>query len=563
MKLLLVGINAKYIHSNLAIRCLKAACEKKGVTSEILLREYTINQNADEILSDLVCLNADLIAFSTYIFNIETVLRLVENLKIVQPNIRILLGGPEAGFKADELMKQYSEINYIITGEGERPFAKLAEELESEAVPNPANVPALSFRQGGEILHTQPLPLPREEHLPYQYSKADIQALTHRIIYFESSRGCPFRCAYCMSSIEKQLRFFELKEVLNQLSLFLTCRVPQVKFIDRTFNCNPKRALTIWRYISEHDNGVTNFHFEIAADLLSDEMIDCLAQMRPGLVQLEIGVQSTNPHTLEAIERKTDLELVQKRVQTILSKKNVHVHLDLIAGLPLEGYQSFVRSFNEVYRLKPHQLQLGFLKVLAGTPICQNAEWYGIRARRYPPYEVLKTNDISYEELDKLKQIEPLVDQLYNSGRFRHLLDAVLPLFESPFDFYSRLSAFLRESADPSIYAGKYGLYRAVLDYCARQRPETEAYLREMIKLDLFLRERARSLPEFLKLSITKQSNELLHHMKELFPEISDVKSCHFETFPEIAPGTWYCFDYTNRDLYSNARMLTASAKQE
>lgn len=563
MKLLLVGINAKYIHSNLAIRCLKAACEKKGVTSEILLREYTINQNADEILSDLVCLNADLIAFSTYIFNIETVLKLVEDLKIIQPNAKILLGGPEAGFKADELMKQYSEIDYIITGEGERPFAKLAEELETKAVPNLANIPALSFRQGGEILRTQPLPLPREEHLPYRYSKADIEALTHRIIYFESSRGCPFRCAYCMSSIEKQLRFFDLEEVLNQLSLFLTCRVPQVKFIDRTFNCNPKRALTIWRYISEHDNGVTNFHFEIAADLLSDEMVDCLAQMRPGLVQLEIGVQSTNPHTLEAIERKTDLELVQKRVQTILSQKNVHVHLDLIAGLPLEGYRSFVRSFNEVYRLKPHQLQLGFLKVLAGTPICRNAERYGISARRYPPYEVLKTNDISYEELDKLKQIEPLVDQLYNSNRFRNLLDVVLPLFESPFDFYSRLSAFLRESADPSIYAGKYGLYRAVLDYCARQRPEMEMRLRELIKLDLFARERARSLPEFLKLSITKQSNELLCHMKELFPEISDVKSCHFETFPEIAPDTWFCFDYTNRDLYSNVQMLTASAKQE
>lgn len=563
MKALLVGINAKYIHSNLAIRCLKASCEKQGVTSEVLLREYTINQNTDEILSDLASLNADLVAFSTYIFNIKTVIRLAEDLKIIQPNIKILLGGPEAGFKADELMKQYPEIDYIITGEGERPFARLVKELETEAAPNPANVPALSFRQGGKILHTQPLVLPREEHLPYQYSKADIEALTHRIIYFESSRGCPFRCSYCMSSIEKQLRFFDLEEVLDQLSLFLSCRVPQVKFIDRTFNCNPQRALAIWRYISEQDNGVTNFHFEIAADLLSDEMVDCLAQMRPGLVQLEIGVQSTNPQTLEAIQRKTDMALVQKRVETVLSRKNVHVHLDLIAGLPLEGYQSFVRSFNQVYRLNPHQLQLGFLKVLAGTPICQNAERYGIRARRYPPYEVLKTNDISYEELNKLKQIEPLVDQLYNSGRFRNLLGAALPLFESPFDFYSRLNTFLRESADPSVYAGKYGLYRAVLDACVRLHPEMETHLRELIKLDLFARERARSLPEFLKLSITKQSNELLHHMKELFPEIEDVKSCHFETFPKIAPNTWYCFDYTSRDLYSNARVLIASAKQE
>jgi len=555
-KILLVGINAKYIHSNPAIRCLKSYAEQKDPSLSIGLLESTINKSPDEILEKIIAFKPDLVGFSCYIFNIETVLKLTGSIKKIFPDCHILLGGPEAGYRAASLMAAHQEIDFIIRGEGERPFLSLLQALHTKNA-ELTSCPSLFFRQGEEIVETPESEPLHHTSLPYRYTEEEIASLEHKIIYFESSRGCPYRCSYCLSSIDKHLRFFPLNEVLEQLSLFLRCKVPQVKFIDRTFNCDPSRAEIIWKYLLENDNGVTNFHFEIAAEQLSSSLLELLGKMRPGLVQLEIGVQSTNEETLRAIHRPSDFGKVREKVSEILERKNVHVHLDLIAGLPKENFSSFVRSFNDVYSLHPHQFQLGFLKLLAGSILENEAEAYGIVCRDHPPYEVLKTADISFAELSFLKRVEELVDLLYNSGRFSRTLAFLIPHFSSPFSFYSAAAETLKKKSMTTGELGKFGGYELIAAVAADSCPDLLADLYQTIKFDIFARERARILPEFLPLSITKQNDEKIKELLSVLPEGSS-QSYHIERFEEtsVFAGGYYAFCYTKRDLFGNAEAI-------
>lgn len=554
-KILLVGINAKYIHSNLAIRCLKAYAQKNGISSDIILQEYTINQNPFEILEGIVSQNPDIIGFSCYIFNIEVTLKLIQDLKAVLSDCTIILGGPEAGTKAPELMEKHAEIDFIIRGEGERPITLLLRALEEE-MNDFSDLPSLTYRIDSDLIET-PLCEPLyHSSLPYRYTEEEIASLKHKIIYFESSRGCPFRCSYCLSSIDKHLRFFPIEEVLRQIKLFLDCRVQQVKFIDRTFNCNRERAFEIWKFLKDHDNGITNFHFEIAAELLTPELTELLGELRPGLIQLEIGVQSTNLTTLDAIHRKADWCTAKATILKVIGHGNVHVHLDLIAGLPNEGLSSFENSFNDVYALQPHQLQLGFLKLLSGSLLADEAANYGIVCRNYPPYEVLKTDALSFKELVFLKHIEELTELFYNSGRFRSSLSLVMPLFASPFAFYRSLQKQLEQNGLTVQQLGKYGGYQLLLSLCETSAPSLLFDLRQTIKYDIFARERVQILPAFLELPITKQNSDPVKELISIHQDECHFKNFQIEYFPKnaVLPEGYTCFNYDTRDLFGNAQ---------
>lgn len=550
MKVLLAALNAKYIHSNLAIRSLSAYAAK---LFPVEICEYTINQNLDDILADLYRRQPDLIGFSCYIFNVEPTLKLISSLKKLLPRCRILLGGPETSYRAKELLEYYPEIDFIISGEGEIPFFSLLKQAGSEQG-DFSSIPALHYRDGGHILQNIPLPYTESSRTMYHYTAEEIQALKHKIIYFESSRGCPFRCSYCMSSLDKTVSYFPLDDVEKQLQLFLDTGVKQVKFIDRTFNCHPKRALRLWKFIKEHDNGITNFHFEIAADLLTESEISLIQSMRPGSIQLEIGVQTTNQHTLSLIRRNTDLTRLFNAVRKLQEKQNVHLHLDLIAGLPEENLDSFRRSFDDVYRARPHQLQLGFLKLLHGTPLFHEAPGYGIIRREYPPYEVLMTNVLSYHDLCRLKQIEEMVELFYNSGRFRCCLRLFERHFASPFSLFERLSEVCNQKRTDQRSFGKFELYQYVLKV-GRSLGIEEELMKQAVKFDLFHRERLQILPDFLSLPITKQnSKEVIAKKKEQ----AIGSSHHLEHFDYCLTGTfekgsfWYVFHYPEKDLYGN-----------
>ena len=446
---LLAAVNAKYIHSNPGIYSLKAYAERTrgdlfpegaGLPSvHVEIGEYTINNQMEQILEDIYRRKPDMVGFSCYIWNIVPCLELVRDLHKVLPDTDIWLGGPEVSFDAPELLLREPEVLGIMKGEGEETFAALLncyeklgmsvrksvgmsgcrdqEKKEEEFWESLSSLPAAAYRGKDGTIQDHPVrPVMDMSRIPFLYSR--LEGFENRIIYYESSRGCPFSCSYCLSSVDKSVRFRDLELVKRELDYFLENRVPQVKFVDRTFNCRKSHALEIWRHIKEHDNGVTNFHFEIAADLLDEEELELIGIMRPGLIQLEIGVQSTNPRTIREIHRVMDLERLKKVVARINAGHNVHQHLDLIAGLPWEDYSSFHRSFNEVYAMEPEQLQLGFLKVLKGSFMYEQAENYGLVYRDKPPYEVLSTKWLSYDDVLKLKGIENMVEVYYNSGQF-------------------------------------------------------------------------------------------------------------------------------------------------
>ena len=389
MNILLVGINAKYIHSNPAIYSLAAYAGKFADADGISLRnhiniaEYTINQQTEDIEADIYKRMPDVLAVSCYIWNFAMVQELIEDIHQVRPDLPIWLGGPEVSFHPEQLMQKFPFLAGIMIGEGEQTFVELVQGYMDGT--DISNIAGLYLPSG----YTAERECLRLDDIPFLYS--DLTDFENRIIYYESSRGCPFRCKYCLSSIDKQLRFRSLDLVKKELQFFLDKKVTQVKFIDRTFNAKHEHALAIWHYIKENDNGVTNFHFEISADLLTEEEITLLNSMRKGLVQLEIGVQSTNLDTIREINRNMDLCKLRNAVEKVNAAGNIHQHLDLIAGLPFEDYMSFHDSFNDVYAMRPEQLQLGFLKVLKGSAMEEQAEEYGIGYRKTPPYEVLYT----------------------------------------------------------------------------------------------------------------------------------------------------------------------------
>ncbi|WP_138306523.1 MULTISPECIES: DUF4080 domain-containing protein [unclassified Clostridium] len=590
MKILLAAVNAKYIHSNLGIYSLKAyadqAFEAGGegfAVPSVELAEYTINHQLDLILQDIYRREPDVIAFSCYIWNIEYIRYLAADLGKILPDVPIWLGGPEVSFDAEGVLRSMPEVTGIMKGEGEETFAQLTgyyvdkwagkeggsgkRRVNGQA--GLENIPGLAFRlPEGSLADTGIRPAMDMSRIPFPYKHMDIKELEHRIIYYESSRGCPFSCSYCLSSIDKSVRFRSLELVFDELSCFLEARVPQVKFVDRTFNCNKKHAMAIWQFIRRQDNGVTNFHFEIAADLLDEEEIELLGQMRPGLVQLEIGVQSTNPATLKTIRRKTDIGGIRRITGTINRGHNVHQHLDLIAGLPHENLECFRHSFNQVYSMEPEQLQLGFLKVLKGSYMEEMASSYELRYSSRPPYEVLSTRWLSYRDILELKGVEDMVEVYYNSRQFVHTLTALAARYGSPYEMFLDMAAFYRENRLAGISHSRIARYEILYSIIARhEAAQRDASVMEMFRdllmYDLYLRENVKSRPSFARdQSPYKQAVRAFFQREEESPRyLMDYegydsrqmsKMAHIEA---MGDGSLVLFDYRHRDpLTYNAR---------
>ena len=445
MKVLLGAVNAKYIHSNLAVYCLKAYAEKYGDTSdEISIGEYTINQQLDEILRDIYKRKPDMLCLSCYIWNLTYVEEICREIKKVMPQIIIWIGGPEVSYDGVKVLERLPEVDGVMKGEGEQTFCDLLHFYQDKTVDGFQNMKGIVYReQTGQIVENEWRKTMDLSKVPFVYENMEL--FEHKIIYYETSRGCPFSCSYCLSSIDKCLRFRNLELVKKELQFFIDHEVPQVKFVDRTFNCKHDHAMAIWNYIKEHDKGITNFHFEVAADLLNEEEIELIRSLRPGLIQLEIGIQSTNKQTIKEINRSMNLEKVRDKVARIHEKGNVHQHLDLIAGLPYENYDSFAHSFNEVYAMEPDQFQLGFLKVLHGSVMHEKMKEYELLCQNRPPYEVLSTKWLPYSDVIRLKKVEEMVEVYYNSFQFSHTMGLLVELFPSAFSMYEKMGNYYEE----------------------------------------------------------------------------------------------------------------------
>lgn len=496
---LLIGINAKYIHSNPAIHSLKAYADayypNRPSGCALAVAEYTINQQTDTILADLYQKKPQVAAFSCYIWNWRVIQDLLAELPKLLPETDLWLGGPEVSFHAQNLIKEFPQLTGIMVGEGEDTFLELLHHYW-EHTPALSDIKGIVSQNG--FTGTRTLTDMGKIPFFYDFAKNDTRVtFQNRILYYESQRGCPFACAYCLSSIDKTVRLRPIDMVKSELQQFLDNRVPQVKFIDRTFNCNSAHALSIWRYLKENDNGVTNFHSEVAADLITDEQLAVLRELRPGLIQLEIGVQSTNETTLGAINRRTDLRRLREVVAKIHEFQNIHQHLDLIAGLPYEDYDSFGQSFNDVYAMVPNQLQLGFLKVLKGSPMEQQASQYGIVYAANPPYEVLYTKWLSYDDVLRLKGIEEMVELYYNSSQFSHVLPVLAQEFATPFQMYEALAAYYRKNGYFTNAPSRTYRYQVLLDFACSVAGDKRALFIELLLFDLYLRENLKSRPDF------------------------------------------------------------------
>lgn len=493
MNILLAAINAKYIHSNLAVYSLKAYASE--FANQIQIAEYTINHYTDDILQDIYKRKPDVIAFSCYIWNMEYVKILIEDLAKLLPHTDIWAGGPEVSYDSCAFLEEYPQVKGVMVQEGERSFQALAGYYAAEKG-SLSEVRGISYRdKQGQIVQNTPGDIVKMDDIPFMYQ--NMKEFENKIVYYESSRGCPFSCSYCLSSIDKKLRFRSLSLVEQELQFFLDNQVPQVKFVDRTFNCNHNHAFGIWRYIKEHDNGITNFHFEIGADLLNEEELTLLNSLRPGLVQLEIGVQSTNTRTIKEIDRVMDFEALKKIVRRIQTGKNIHQHLDLIAGLPFEDYESFGRSFNEVYALRPDQLQLGFLKVLKGSKMHQRSEEYGVCYKSRSQYEVLSTKWLTYDEILKLKAVEEMVEIYYNSHQFASTIEKLETIFETPFGLYLSLAEFYEKYRLNGKKYSRMGRIEHLREFAKEHDTKNCSLYEELLVLDLYLRENSKSRPDW------------------------------------------------------------------
>ena len=648
MRFLLCGINAKYIHSNLAIFSLKAYADRKKIPeAEIILKEYTINNYVEDILQDLYEEKADVVIFSCYIWNISFVRELAAELKKVSPDVKIWAGGPEVSYAANKFLMENPTFDLIMQGEGEEVFSELIrltveekcrikdvykqseskkvlsgivekrysierkqavkeekdiedkhfagednvyptnyidmsklQKLQGIAVRDFSGKAALGNAESNienktKIINTGFATLMDMDTIPFVYE--DFHLFEHKILYYETSRGCPFCCSYCLSSVDKTVRFRSLPIVKKELDAFLEAKVPQVKFVDRTFNCNRQRAIDIWSYLVEHDNGITNFHFEISSDLLGEEELELFAKMRPGLIQLEIGVQSTNGETVDAIHRHMDLDKLFHYVDSVHELGNIHQHLDLIAGLPYENYERFGCSFDDLYAHEPDQLQLGFLKVLKGTMMEEEVKKYSILYRNQPPYEVLGTKWLSYDEIILLKGVEELVELYYNSGQYTLTLKYAVPFFESPFRFYEMFSAWYRGKGYHKLNHNRLEKYNILREFLREHIDENEwDTLDEIMLYDMYLRENVKGRPAWAKdtAQYKKEWKALYREQGEkLFPEdvqagIYDSKRAanqsHIEVFEininkfeqsgQVEKKQVFClFDYSRRNPLNRA----------
>lgn len=493
MKIILTAINAKYIHSNLAVYSLRAYAKK--YQEEIEIAEYTINQQLDDILMDLYKKKPDVLCFSCYIWNLTYVEELIREIKKIFPTLPIWVGGPEVSYDSCEVLRRLPEITGVMFGEGEETFTELLQYYHQEKTAL-SEIAGITYRdEAGEIQQNPWRKTIDLSTVPFVY--CDMDDFKNKIIYYESSRGCPFSCSYCLSSVDKCLRFRNIELVKKELQFFIDEEVPQVKFVDRTFNCNHKHAMEIWTYLMEHDKGITNFHFEVAADLLNEEEISLIEKMRPGLIQLEIGVQSTNEKTIKEIRRTMKFDEVARVVKRINKNGNVHQHLDLIAGLPYEDLQSFRKSFDDVYSLYPEQLQLGFLKVLKGSYMEEMKKNYGLVYKNNPPYEVLYTNWLSYEDVLVLKLVEEMVEVYYNSGQFAYTLRQLEKEFASPFDMFLELGRYYENHELHMMSHSRITRYEILLGFIQNKGIHKTAMYQELLTFDLYLRENVKNRPEF------------------------------------------------------------------
>lgn len=548
MKILLAACNAKYIHSNLAVYNLKSCSGE--YSSRVVVKEYTINQIRDDILKDIYLEQPDVVCFSCYIWNISFVRELVPDLKKILPQVEFWAGGPEVSYDAVEFLKKNPAFFGVMVGEGEETFHELAGYYIERKPETLSGIRGVAFRdenKGRDIVHTGWRELMDLSKVPFAYS--NLTEFKNRIIYYESSRGCPFSCSYCLSSIDKKLRFRDIELVKKELQFFIDNKVPQVKFVDRTFNCKHDHAMEIWRYITENDNGITNFHFEISADLLRAEELALMKTMRPGLIQLEIGVQSTNPQTIKAIRRIMDFEKLKGIVEQIHSFGNIHQHLDLIAGLPYEGYDSFHKSFCDVYALRPEQFQLGFLKVLKGSYMMEMTGEYQILYKDREPYEVLSTAWLTYGEILRLKMVESMVEVYYNSGQFKNTLVFLEKYFDDPFRMYEALGRFYEKKGYSEISHSRMRRYEILMEFAGEQKEIPSEALSDVMLLDLYLRENLKSRPSFA--SDQKPYERLIwdYRKAKKIP-----KTAHIEVFRD---GKKLLFDYTDRDPLTNNAQLT------
>ena len=548
LKILLAACNAKYIHSNLAVYNLKSCSGE--YSPNVVIKEYTINQIQDDILKDIYLEQPDVICFSCYIWNISFVKELVPDLKKILPHVDFWAGGPEVSYDAVEFLKKNPAFFGVMVGEGEETFHELAGYYIERKPENLKEIRGVAFHDETkvpDIVHTGWRELMDLSKVPFAYS--NLTEFKNRIIYYESSRGCPFSCSYCLSSIDKKLRFRDIELVKKELQFFIDNKVPQVKFVDRTFNCKHDHAMAIWRYITEHDNGITNFHFEISADLLREEELALMKTMRPGLIQLEIGVQSTNPQTIKAIRRTMDFEKLKGIVEQIHGFGNIHQHLDLIAGLPYEGYDSFHKSFCDVYALRPEQFQLGFLKVLKGSHMMEMTREYQILYKDREPYEVLSTAWLTYGEILGLKMVESMVEVYYNSGQFKHTLVFLEQYFEDPFRMYEALGRFYEKKGYSEISHSRMRRYEILMEFAGEQKEIPLEVLSDVMLLDLYLRENLKSRPSFA--SDQKPYERMIwdYRKAEKIP-----KTAHIEVFRD---GKKILFDYTDRDPLTNNARLT------
>lgn len=565
-KIILVGMNAKYIHSNLAIRYMQAYAKQAG--HDIEVQEYTINQQIHFITDAVIASKPDFLGLSCYIWNIEMMIKLAQTVRLVLPKCKIILGGPEVSYEVQTLLEKWQEIDGIIFGEGEETLIELLNQQSLN------DIKGLAYKDEitGEIKVNGPRTGMAMDRIPFVYDT--LTEFENRIIYYESSRGCPYHCQYCLSSIEKGVRFRSLDLVLKELRFFLDHRVMQVKFVDRTFNAKKSHALAIWRYLHEHDNGVTNFHFEITGDILDEEMLEFLKLPRPGLFQFEIGVQSTNMQTIVDIDRKVDFETLAMMVKRLKTYGNIHLHLDLIAGLPRETYQAFEASFNDVMSLEPEQLQLGFLKVLKGAMMKAKEKEYHLVYRPYPPYEILSTDAMSYKELSDLKMIEEMLEVYYNSGNFRYSIKLMQQAYSSAFSFYEALASWwvkqlLHESNHTKIKYYEYLLAFAKTVHDQSQKISLDV-LEELLVFDLCLQEKPKKYPNFYHDQVNEsqlffRNSELIQkYLKgyEGYTTKQISRMAHIHKFSSdvvrIVTGNvdetegFIIFDYMNRDVMNH-----------
>lgn len=564
MKIFLTAINAKYIHSNLAVYSLRAYA--KVFQEQIEIGEYTINNRVDYILEQIYKAKPDVLCFSCYIWNIGYVEDLITEYHKLCPEVPIWVGGPEVSYEVETFLEEHPQVTGVMIGEGERTFQQLCEYyVNQNGTLKELNGIAYKDSVSGEVIFTQPQEPMNMSDIPFCYDH--IENFENRIIYYESSRGCPFNCSYCLSSIDKKLRFRDTELVKKELAFFIEKKVPQVKFVDRTFNCKHDHAMEIWRFVKEHDNGITNFHFEISADLLNEEELALIHDMRPGLIQLEIGVQSTNEPTIREIHRTMKLELLKDIVRKIQSGGNIHEHLDLIAGLPYEDNAAFAKSFDEIYELKPNQLQLGFLKVLKGSYMYGHAAEYEIVYHEKTPYEVMKTKWLSFDDVLKIKQVEEMLEVYYNSGQFEITMKVLEPLFDSAFMMFQELGAFYEAKGYFGMSHSRIRRAEILLEFM-RERKSSGAVmqmLEESLTFDLYYRENCKSRPswapspaEFKEQTRYYCKNGAKSHLEPFhyrFPEKS--KKALQEVPKRLEKPVYMLFDYENRDPLDHQACVT------